>query len=342
MSSDFSDFGSPCTLSNCLLTGNSAQCGGAANESTLEHCVLTGNSAASYGGGANGGRLSACVLTGNSAGIGGGGACSTSLENCTLTSNSAGAGGGVYAGWLNNCTITGNSAGSGGGATVGRLRNSILYFNTATTNGANYDAGDWGTLNYCCTAPMPASGIGNITNAPLFVDYDSGNLQLQTNSPCINSGLNAYAFHTADLAGLPRIVSGTVDIGAYEFQGQGSVISYAWLQHYGLPTDGTADFEDPDADGQTTWQEWRCQTDPIDPLSALRLVSASPAGANVTVSWQSVAGVNYFLLRTSNLSEPADFTLLVTNLLGESGTTSYTDTNAAIAPGLFYRVGVGN
>ena len=34
--------------------------------------------------------------------------------------------------------------------------------------------------------------------------------------------------------------------------------------------------------------------------SALRLLSASPAGTNVTVSWQSVAGVNYFLERRTN------------------------------------------
>ena len=81
------------------------------------------------------------------------------------------------------------------------------------------------------------------------------------------------------------IVSGTVDIGAYEFQGAGSVISYAWLQHYGLPTDGSADFTDSDADGHTTWQEWRCQTDPTNALSALRLQSAMRAGMNVIVSF---------------------------------------------------------
>jgi len=113
-------------------------------------------------------------------------------------------------------------------------------------------------------------------------------------------------------------------------------------QSYGLPTDGSADFTDPDADGLNTWQEWRCQTDPTNVLSALRLLSASRAGTNVTVTWQSLAGVNYFLERSMNLSASPPSTLLAPNLPGQPGTTSFTDTNAATAPRLFYRVGVGN
>ena len=175
---------------------------------------------------------------------------------------------------------------------------------------------------------------------PLFADYTGGNLRLQSNSPCINAGRNAYAPCPTDLDGLPRIVSGTVDIGTYEFQGLGSVISYAWLQHYGLPTDGSADFTDPDPDGHTTWQEWRCQTDPTNALSVLRLLSASRAGTDVTVSWQSVEGANYFLERNTNLSASPPFTPLTTNLLGQPGTTAFTDTNAAHLAPLFYRVGV--
>jgi hypothetical protein len=167
-------------------------------------------------------------------------------------------------------------------------------------------------------------------------------LRPQYNSPCINAGLIAYASGPTDLDGLPRIVCGAVDLGAYEFQGPGSVISYAWLQHYGLPTDGSADFSDPDADGHTTWEEWRCLTDPTNTLSVLRLLTATPSGTNVTVSWQSVAGVNYFLERSTNLWASPPFTLLAPNLPGQPGTTTYTDTNAATAPSFFYRVGVGN
>jgi len=239
--------------------------------------------------------------------------------------------------------LTGNRASdyrdsSGGGAQSGVLNNCILYSNLAP-NGPDYSGG---TLNYCCTTRMPTNGVGKITNAPLFVDYAGGNLRLQFNSPCINAGLNAYAPGPTDLDGLPRIVRGTVDIGAYEFQGPGSVISYAWLQRYGLPTDGSADATDPDADGLNTWQEWRCQTDPTNALSVLRLLSASRADTNVTVTWQSVEGVGYFLERSTDLSASPPFTLLVPNLASQAGTTSFTDTKAAVAPRLFYRVGVGN
>jgi hypothetical protein len=74
----------------------------------------------------------------------------------------------------------------------------------------------------------------------------------------------------------------------------------------------------------------------------LRLLSAYPAGTNVTLTWQSVAGVSYFLERSTNLVASPPFTLLAPKLPGQPGTTSFTDTNAAAAPHLFYRVGVAN
>lgn len=215
------------------------------------------------------------------------------------------------------------------------LYSSILYFNSGA-GASNCDAAS--TLDHCCTTPMPGSGDGNITALPLLVDSANGNLRLQSNSPCINSGKNAYVATTSDLDGLPRIVSGIVDIGAYEYQGPGSRISYAWLQQYGLPTDGSADFTDADADGMNNWKEWACCTCPTNSQSALRLVATRPSGTTTTLSWQCVPGLSYSLERSSSLG--SSFTPLASNIVGQPGTTSFADTNAAGAGPFFYRVGV--
>jgi hypothetical protein len=327
-------------LYNCTLTGNSAWAGsgtgnqwggGGAYFCKLYNCTLTGNSANAYGGGADWCWLYGCTLSRNSASWGGG-VDSSSLYNCTLTGNvaSGGAGGASWS-TLFNCTLTGNSASQySGGAAACSLYNCIVYFNTAT----NYYNSD---LTYCCTTPAPG-GVGNITNAPLFVDYANGNLRLQSNSPCINAGNNAYVTTATDLDGRPRIVGGTVDMGAYEFQPGVSGAFIGWLQQYGLPTDGSADFIDSDHDGMNNWQEWVCSTCPTNAQSVLRLVSATPAGTNITVTWQSVAGVTYFLERSTNLN--TSFTHSASFIMGQAGTTSYADTNAAGAGPLFYRVGV--
>ena len=81
-----------------------------------------------------------------------------------------------------------------------------------------------------------------------------------------------------------------------------------------------------------------CGTNPTNALSALRMIAALPTSTNVMVSWQSVAGVNYFLQRSTNLASP--FTLLATNVVGQTGTTSCADTNATTTGPVFYRVGV--
>jgi hypothetical protein len=329
------------TLNNCTLTGNSTSwagggaSGGVPGPAILNNCTLSDNSA-NVGGGAQAATLNNCTLTGNSASDGGGGAFGCTLYDCTLTGNSASVGGGAGNSTLNSCTVTGNSAVNDGGVAYEcKLNNCIVYFNTASGS-ANYDSHI--TLNYCCSTPLATNGAANITNAPLFVDYTSGNLRLESNSPCINAGNNAYVTTTTDLDGRPRIVGGTVDIGAYEFQPGVSGAFIGWLEQYGLPTDGSADFADADGDGMNNWQEWFCGTCPTNRLSALRLLSVAPAGTNTTVTWQSVAGVNYVLERRPDLALP--FTLVATNIIGQAGTTTYADTNATGAGPFFYRVGV--
>ena len=214
------------TLYHCTLSNNSASGGGAASFGTLYQCTLSGNEASSYGGGVYGGTLYNCNLTRNLAPYGsGGGVYGGTLYNCTLDGNGAYAeGGGASFGTLYNCTLTGNRAQDGGGAYESTLYNCIVYYNTAS-RGFNCDGC---TLNYSCTTPNPG-GTNNIIDKPQFVDAAGGDYRLLPSSPCIDRGINQEWMSDAmDLEGNPRILNGTVDMGAYEFAFQGNF--KVWLQ----------------------------------------------------------------------------------------------------------------
>jgi len=343
------------TLNHCRLGGNLAYYGGGAANSTLNDCFLATNSATvrwatreggepiSLGGGAYLSTLNRCVLSDNLADLGGGAFISV-MNNCFIRHNGAAGyqgGGGAYKGALTNCTLTANSAyrGFGGGAYEATLVNCIIYFNAAGLGDSNCSSCD---LNYCCTTPLPFDGTGNFTNEPSFVDYGyiGGNLRLQSNSACINAGLNAAAPGTTDLDGRPRIIGGTVDIGAYEYQAAELNLFLAWLEQYGLPTDGSADFGDPDGDHQNNWQEWKAGTNPTNVQSVLKLLSIVPRRHTVAVSWQSVSNRVYFLERTTNLSAHTPFVAIATNISGQPDGTTYYDTRALGSGRFFYRVGV--
>ncbi len=324
------------TLNKCVLTCNLSDGGGAgASASTLNNCTLARNVAGGRGGGAIESTLNNCTLTENSA-YDGGGAYQSTLDNCTLTVNTASYGGGAFAGTLNNCTLTGNLADEiGSGAYESTLNNCIVYYNPSD----NYYQC---TLNYCCTTPMPNGGFGNITNAPIFIDQVTGILHLDPKSPCINAGKNSYAPAGFDLEGNPRIVGGTVDIGAYEYQAPTSVVSYAWLQQHALPTDGSADHADSDGDRFSNFQEWRAGTDPTNPLSLLRLLTPVADGNTRLISWQSAPDRTYTLERSINLNSIPLFVPLAIDIPGYPGTniTTFSDTNTAGVGPYLYRVRV--
>ena len=252
-------------VSNCVLAGNWAwHHGGAAVGGTLINCVLLTNTAGPGGwdgyyssaGGAYGSILNNCALCGNVA-CDGGAADSCPLNNCLITGNSGIRIGGIWSCTATNCTIVGNSASGdlerwpAGGADNSTLCNCIVYYNSALMF-PNYDPSS--SLSFCCASPLPG-GMGNITNAPLLLDATGGNFRLQTNSPCINAGNNSDVSRNTDLDGRPRIVAGTVDMGAYEFQGAGMGEFTGWLQQHGLRTDGSADYTDDDGDRMNNWQE---------------------------------------------------------------------------------------
>jgi parallel beta-helix repeat protein len=347
-------------LKRCTIISNSASAhdGGGVCRSVLDGCTLIGNSAFSGGGGARLGSLTNCTLSRNTAGsIGGGtsessvincrftenyaynggGAFGGTLVNCVVVSNSAfNVGAGVYAAYLTNCTVAGNS-GSQGGGTYGCISSMTIVYSNMATFGPNYDPSS--VFAFCCTTPLPSGGPGNIDNPPKFVGFPN-DVHLQSDSPCINAGNNAEVMSSSDFDGNPRISGGTVDIGAYEFQSPTSILSYAWAQQYGLPTDGTADHADSDADGSDNWHEWIAGTIPVDALSVLKMFAPSKATPGLKISWQSVNGRTYFLQRSSNLAALPAFSTLQSNVVGQVGSTVFTDTTATNGGPYFYRVGI--
>ena len=174
-------------------------------------------------------------------GIGGGmiDVGASTLINCVFSQNVAASGGGLYSGSdtsLINCTFS-NNTGSGLVAddNLGRptLTNCILWGNTPEQVASFPDApGITPVLNSCdIQGGWTGSGSGNIDVDPLFVQPASDDVRLAFGSPCVNAGSNAALPPDTldldgdgdttepipvDLAGNPRIVDGTVDLGAYE------------------------------------------------------------------------------------------------------------------------------
>jgi hypothetical protein len=134
-----------------------------------------------------------CLIHSNVANGYGGGAYSGTLVNCAVYNNNGVNvfGGGTGYSCLNHCTIIAN-AGYTGGCYGGAGTNCILYYNS----NANFSVPS--SLSYCCTYPLPSSGVGNFTNPPgLFVDF----VHLLTNAPCLGAGTNLGAVF--DIAGQP-------------------------------------------------------------------------------------------------------------------------------------------
>ena len=205
-------------------------------------------------------RISNC--TANS--YGGGIFCSSSsptISNNTISNNTTNSNGGGIFCYSNNSTITNNtivnnSAVNGGalyctGTSNPILRNTILWGNTASTGGQqlylNNEASD-PNFYYCdvqgSTAAFGLNGVfytgiyqNNIDTNSLFVSPSGGSgtgfngvtadWSLQSGSPCINAGDPSGTYPATDIAGNPRIIGGTIDIGAYEYQTIDAVAQYS-------------------------------------------------------------------------------------------------------------------
>ncbi len=192
----------------------------AAADCIVSNCLIVANTAAHRAGGIYGGQIYNSVVRGNTVNFSaGGGAFRATLNNCLISENTAVYGGGMAYCTLNNCTVTKNNGEYGGGTHNGTINNCIIWSNIASVHDDNILAGT-ATVQNTCSPDGVTNGVnGCITGDPKFMDAANSNYSLQARSPCVNAGNNAYAPTNSapyDLAGNPRVLFGTVDMGAYE------------------------------------------------------------------------------------------------------------------------------
>lgn len=244
------------TISNCVIHGNSAQRGSGGGVLvfraflTLSDSLIISNYASNRGGGTfinsweqwhvivDRCRFAFNRIDGTQFGAG---AYFTyaDVRNSLFDNNSGTTFGGAVASFrspMRNCTIVNNHTTASAAGGIYMLRDStnfncIVYHNTAATTNHNiyFNPAQTGQASvYTCTYPL-ATGEGNITNAPHFIDMSAHNYRLMLGSPTINAGNNAYVISDIDLDGLPRILQATVDMGAYETIPEPSILSALFL-----------------------------------------------------------------------------------------------------------------
>jgi len=160
-----------------------------------------------------------CIISDSDASFGGGIYCENSptIINCLIYNNSGVNGAGIWYSTntkILNCTIVDNSGVNSGGVDGmnGQVTNSIIWGNVPNQIDGNP------TVRYS-DIQGGYSGTGNIDANPLFVDAPSSDYHLSVDSSCIDVGDNSVVDpNDTDLDGNPRIVSSTVDMGAYESQ----------------------------------------------------------------------------------------------------------------------------
>ncbi|MFN8483108.1 MAG: choice-of-anchor Q domain-containing protein [Anaerolineae bacterium] len=205
------------TLTNVIFSGNTADTGGGIENDysnpILLNVVFSGNRAD------KGGALYNAGISPSNP---------TALTNATFNGNSANQGGAVYnvnsRVEIRNSILWGDSAPNNSEIftdTSSRNSKTWVYYSIVQGSGSS---GFWTTE--APNTPGTFDGGNNLDTDPMFQGAPS-NLRLQYASSAINKGNNTYVSGvTTDLDGNPRIVGGTVDMGAYESPcpAQGSII----------------------------------------------------------------------------------------------------------------------
>lgn len=197
------------TLISVSFIGNNATSDGGAiknhdSDPTLINAVFTGNSATSWGGNAISSSDTSKVTVINATFSNHGGATAVTLFNQPRSALT-----------LKNVILWGN--GNSGHEIINQGDN-LTQISNSLIQGSGGSGSAW-------LADLGVDGGGNLDSDPLFVDANGpdnvagtadDNLRLTTASPAIDRGDNTANNQAADRDGIPRLINGTIDLGAYE------------------------------------------------------------------------------------------------------------------------------
>jgi len=231
-------------VTNCVFRNNVAFYGGGISYyGTAYNCQFYHNTA--YPGGSGGNvyntKLYSCILVDGYARYGT--VYGSAVYNSLIYDNTCQNSGGAQAASLYNCTVVDNSMTDtrnemyAGGLTACNVSNSIVYYNSAAGIDCTSNNYVGGNFEYSCTVGEfgeAPPGTGNITNEPDFWSYSGDDFRLNTNSPCVDAGVDMSAMYTDDLIGTVRPQDGDgvggaqYDIGCYEYVYD----TIYWTNHY--------------------------------------------------------------------------------------------------------------
>lgn len=171
------------------------------------------------------------------------GNCQPYIINNLFINNTSETNGGAVAikdhagGYHINNTVTGNYSGNNGGAySIGCNNDSVFFANNIIRNNSD-NSGSYPQLfinipdefmqfynNDIGGGLVDSASVthaDNIDEDPVWIDPVNGDFRLTCSSPCIDYGIDIDSLLShinLDIAGVPRLVNGTYDLGAYETQ----------------------------------------------------------------------------------------------------------------------------
>ena len=325
------------TITRCFISNNTAHSGGGIAslgcKINISDCIVTNNRAEKEviglgyreGGGIylrSDAKITNCIIAGNSARRGGGICASSRAEitNCIFSANIARSGGAIFCTeWsypiVTNCILWDNIALRGPEIVMSTVdfgsSLSISYSNLKNgIDGIVYDHNsgsvrlDWGTGNTnfdpCFAQPGFWADPNNTPNDPNDDVWVDGDYHLRNGSPCINTGDPNYTAepNETDLDGLPRIINGRIDMGAYEFNhtplanpgtSQTLEAQAPWGAIVHLDGSNSSDTDStPGTNDDIVSFNWYEQIDPCDPSSNVLLGTSQTLDCNLPLGTHTI------------------------------------------------------